>query len=150
MIIKKLWKNQTNYFYFFIFRVLIFWLHWSKSTASVSILKQLSYLLHYCLLNYHSSLSLTSITNELGINAFNLNTITESQFKLYKQFQTENDLNQTLARDCLINILPSILSSMTQVWQRCNLLLNSNGFTILWVVYCAWRETKEIEGNSRA
>ena len=100
----------------------------------VSILKQLSYLLHYCLLNYHSSLSLTSITNELGINAFNLNTITESQFKLYKQFQAENDLNQTLARDCLINILPSILSSMTQVWQRCNLLLNSNGsngFTIL-------------------
>ena len=105
--------------------------HASTKSCKAQTLDSTSYLLHYCLLNYHASLSLTSITSELGIN---LNPITESQFKLYKQFQAENELNQTLARDCLINILPSILSSMTQVWQRCNLLLNSNGsngFTIL-------------------
>lgn len=52
-------------------------------------------------------------------------TSAELQFKLFRQFQSDNEINQMQARECLINLLPSVLSTMAQVWQKCNLLLNS-------------------------
>ena len=49
------------------------------------------------------------------------------QFRLFRQFQADSELNQGQARECLIQLVPSILSTMAQVWQRCNLLLASFG-----------------------
>ena len=92
----------------------------------VSMLKQLSYLLHYSLV-YSTSPSFTltqSIMNFCDASSSSSNI--ETQFKLFRQFQVDNELNQTQTKECLIHLLPSILSSMAQVWQRCNLLLNSN------------------------
>jgi hypothetical protein len=95
----------------------------------VSILKQLSYLLHYCLL---------STTNILGSNDLNLNSLmmsilqnpnlSEAQSKVFKSLLTDNETYLNQAKDLILNnLLSGIISSMTQVWQRCNLLLNSNG-----------------------
>ncbi len=53
--------------------------------------------------------------------------LAESQIKQLKQFQAENETCLAQAKESLLNLLPSILSHMTQVWQRCNVLLNSNG-----------------------
>ena len=95
----------------------------------VSILKQLSYLLHYCLL---------STTNILGSNDLNLNSLmmstiqnpnlSEAQSKTFKSLLADNETCLNQAKDLILNnLLSGIISSMTQVWQRCNLLLNSNG-----------------------
>ena len=88
----------------------------------ISIIKHLSYLLHYCLLNNNTS-SLNGITNEVN------SIFSENQAKLYKKFQIENERNQSKAKEHLLSLqsMSSIVSSMAQVWQRCNFLLNSNG-----------------------
>jgi hypothetical protein len=84
----------------------------------ISILKQLSYFLHYCLLNFHTSLSYSPILNDY-ITSNNSLANNEMVTKLYKQFQLENEVNQSQAKECILNLLPSIISSMTQVWHRC-------------------------------
>jgi hypothetical protein len=94
----------------------------------ISMVKQLSHLLHYCLVSSAShSFALTqSIMNFYDTNSNSPSTAPiETQFKLFRQFQSDNELNQSQAKDCIIHLLPSIISSMAQVWQRCNLLLNS-------------------------
>jgi len=53
-------------------------------------------------------------------------SLNEAQVKQFKQFQVDNETHHTQARDSLLNLLPSILSHMTQVWHRCTILLNSN------------------------
>lgn len=83
----------------------------------ISMLKQLSFMLNYCLISGSSSNSIYfNLNNELNY---------ETQFKLFRQFQVDNELNLTQAKECLLHLFPSIVSSMAQVWQRCNLLLNS-------------------------
>jgi hypothetical protein len=48
--------------------------------------------------------------------------LSEAQSKVFKSLLTDNETYLILN-----NLLSGIISSMTQVWQRCNLLLNSNG-----------------------
>jgi hypothetical protein len=64
---------------------------------------------------------------------FNSN-YSEQQIKHFKKFQVENERNQSKAREHLLSSqsMTSIVSSMSQVWQRCHFLLNatSNGFNI--------------------
>jgi hypothetical protein len=94
----------------------------------VSMLKQLSFLLHYSLV-YTTSPSFTltqSIMNFYDPSTSSSSSTVDTQFKLFRQFQADNELNQTQTKECIMHLLPSILSSMVQVWQRCNLLLNSN------------------------
>lgn len=102
----------------------------------ISIMKQLSYILHYCLLNtsFLSSNMQLMYSNDLNSQSF-MNQfmsslpgaqLTETQIKQLKQFQAENETYLAQAKESLLNLLPSILSHMTQVWQRCNVLLNSN------------------------
>jgi hypothetical protein len=100
----------------------------------VSMLRQLSFLLHYSLVHTTSpSFTLTqsimsfydpaTTTNSTGSSAA---ATIEAQFKLFRQFQVDNEQYQTQTKVCIMLRLPSILSSMAQVWQRCNLLLNSS------------------------
>ena len=98
----------------------------------ISIIKHLSYLLHYCLLN--SSVSLNGSSNEINLLSSNFS---ENQAKLYKKFQIENERNLSKAREHLLSLqsMSSIISSMAQVWQRCNFLLNSNGSNGLTVLF---------------
>ena len=96
----------------------------------ISIIKQLSHLLHYCLLNSSSSNNLNEISSSNSLFAQFLASIAnynDSQMKQLKQLQGENEVLQSQTKDHVLTYLHSILSSMSQVWQRCNLLLNSNG-----------------------
>ena len=79
----------------------------------ISIIKHLSYLLHYCLLNNSNN----SAANEMSFVQYSAN-ITENQAKLYKQFQMENERNLSKAREHLLSLqsMSSIISSMAQVW----------------------------------
>ena len=102
----------------------------------ISIIKHLSYLLHYCLLNYNSLASSSNTSSSNDANMFNFSTsssFSENQAKLYKKFQIENERNLSKAREHLLSIqsMSSIVSSMAQVWQRCNILLSSNSSLIL-------------------
>ena len=83
----------------------------------INMIKQLGFILNYCLISGQN----------FNCVVFNFGTENaESQSKLFRQFQSDNELNQIHARESLVHLFPSILSSMVQVWQRCNLLLNSN------------------------
>jgi hypothetical protein len=54
--------------------------------------------------------------------------LSEAQSKVFKSLLTDNETYLNQAKDLILNnLLSGIISSMTQVWQRCNLLLNSNG-----------------------
>ncbi len=104
----------------------------------ISLLKQLSYILHYCLLNtsylspsirmmYCGDIgSSASIMGQFMTSGAGAGALNETQVKQLKQFQTDNETHLIQARDSLLSQLPSILSHMTQVWHRCNILLNSN------------------------
>ncbi len=104
----------------------------------ISLLKQLSYILHYCLLNtsYLSPSIRMMYCGDIGSSASimgqfinsvpSTSSLNEAQVKQFKQFQVDNETHHTQARDSLLNLLPSILSHMTQVWHRCTILLNSN------------------------
>lgn len=83
----------------------------------INMLKQLSFMLNYCLVTSSSS-------NTICIN-LNNDINTETQCKLFRQFQIDNELNLLQAKESLIHLFPSIIRNMAQVWQRCNLLLNS-------------------------
>ncbi|CAF0777344.1 unnamed protein product [Brachionus calyciflorus] len=106
----------------------------------INMIKQLSFLLNYCLTNReNSSLMVFNLGGELNADV---------QLKLFRQFQADNELNLLHARESLIHLFPSILSSMAQVWQRCNLLLNSsnvvyslndfNGISNVNQMQCTW------------
>ena len=60
------------------------------------------------------------------ISMWQNSNISDSQLKMFRQHHTENETYLSQAKESLINLLPSIMSSMTQVWQRCNLLFNRN------------------------
>ena len=75
---------------------------------------------------YSNELNTSSLIGQFMSSLTSSSSISDSQLKMFKQFQNENETFQSQARDSLINLLPSILSSMTQVWQRCNLLLSSS------------------------
>ncbi len=97
----------------------------------ISILKQLSYLLHYCLLSTSNMIGPNDMNSSPVMNQFMIaflqNTnLPENQLKMFKQFQSDNETHLNQAKEASLNLLPTIMSSMTQVWQRCNLQLNSN------------------------
>lgn len=96
----------------------------------ITILRELTFMLQYCLISTtgvlanSASLSLLmSLSEAVGSGAQQ----TDVQFRLFRQFQADSELNQAQARECLVQLLPSVLSTMAQVWQRCNLLLASFG-----------------------
>lgn len=93
----------------------------------ISVIKQLSFLIHYSLISPNNS-SFTQTQLIMSISDSNLSSSAnvENQFRLFRLFQVDNEMNLTQTKECLIHLLPSILSSMAQVWQRCNLLLNSS------------------------
>ncbi len=114
----------------------------------VAIMKQLAYLLHYCLLNFHVSLAYSPILND-HISTSSSNGPNEMFSKLYKQFQLDNELNQSQARECIINQMPSIISSLAQVWQRCNILLNSSSSSGVSVIFESGVGGTQVNGNGQ-
>jgi hypothetical protein len=66
------------------------------------------------------------VMNQFMIAFLQNTNLPENQLKMFKQFQSDNETHLNQAKEASLNLLPTIMSSMTQVWQRCNLLLNSN------------------------
>ena len=72
-------------------------------------------------------------------------------FKKFCQMQAESEQHQQQARDCISNLLPSILSSMVQVWHRSNKLLNSssnNGNVACLLIQMHQASTSSPESNN--
>jgi hypothetical protein len=60
------------------------------------------------------------------LNFFKTRIYPEISLKSSSNFKGDNETHLNQAKEASLNLLPTIMSSMTQVWQRCNLLLNSN------------------------
>jgi hypothetical protein len=84
----------------------------------ITMLRELTFMLQYCLISTTGVLAnaaslslLMSLSDAVGSGVQQ----SDVQFKLFRQFQADSELNQAQARECLIQILPSILSTMAQV-----------------------------------